>query len=48
MRELIEEIAHGVDQPWCFLGDEGPGGRRRDADPRRVPRPEAGRKRSRG
>jgi len=44
-RERIEDLAHRVDEPWCFLENEGP---RRDPDPGRTRRPDAGRKRSRG
>jgi hypothetical protein len=37
---LIEDIEQSVEEPWCFLENEGP---RRDPD--RRPRPDAGRKR---
>ena len=44
-RERIEDLAHSVDEPWCFLENEVP---RRDPDPGHTRRPDAGRKHSRG
>ena len=48
VRERIDDLALSIDQPWCFLGNEGPDGQRRDADPGRVLRPDSGRNPRRG